>query len=102
MAPLFRISLFGLVAVPLVSAVGVRSFDAVRKDAAEDIIPEAYIVEFGDPASIINFRKYTTVRQACLFISPYTILIIDTALCRILRSFEQTGCPLHHDEGVVC
>lgn len=71
MAPLFRIGLFGLAVFPLASAV-VRPLDGVRKGAASDIVPKAYIVEFNDPASITSFRKYATVRRACLFIGPYT------------------------------
>lgn len=78
MAPLFRVGLFGLAVVPLGSAV-VHPVDGARKDATEDNVPKAYIVEFDDPASIISFRKYATVRRACLFIGPYIILIIEAA-----------------------
>jgi hypothetical protein len=64
MAPLFRVVLSGLAAVPLVSAA-VRSLDGVRYDAASDIVPKAYIVELHNPASINDFGKRATVHRAC-------------------------------------
>jgi len=78
MAPLFRIALFGLAAVPLVSAA-VRSLDGIRNSAAPDIVPNAYIVELHDPASINNFGKRATVNGACFFVDPYKELMIDAA-----------------------
>lgn len=78
MAPLFRIALHGLAAVPLVSAA-VRSLDGTRNDAASDIIPNAYIVELPDPASTNNFGICAAVHGACFFVGPYTELIIDAA-----------------------
>jgi hypothetical protein len=78
MAPLFRISLFGLAAVPLVSAA-VRSFDGIRNSAASGIVPNAFIVELHDPASINSFGKRPTVHEACCFVDPYTDLMIGSA-----------------------
>ena len=64
-------ALFGLAAVPLVSAP-VRSLDGIRNDAASDIVPNAYIVELHDPASMNNFGIRATVHGACFFVGPYT------------------------------
>lgn len=78
MAPHFRIALFVLAAVPLVSAA-VRSFDGIRNGASSDVVPNAYIVELHDPAPINNYGKRTTVHGSCFFVGPYTALMIDTA-----------------------
>ena len=78
MPPLFRIALFGLAAVPLISAA-VRSLDGIRNDTASDIIPNAYIVELHDPASINTFGIRATVHGACFFVGSYTELMINAA-----------------------
>ena len=74
----FRIALFGLAAVPLVSAA-VRSLDGIRNDTASDIVPNAYIVELHDPSAINNFGIRATVHGACFFVGPYTELTINAA-----------------------
>ena len=78
MTPLFRIALIGLATVPLVSAA-VRSFDGIRNGPASDIVPNAYIVEFRDPAPTNNFGRRATVLGACLFVGSYIELMIDAA-----------------------
>lgn len=70
----FRIALFGLAAASLVSAL-----DGIRNDATSDIVPNAYIVELHDPASINNFGIRATVHGACFFVGPYTELTINAA-----------------------